>query len=440
MDIFSSYLSLAGLLMIIYIFSKEKVDYVFYALLISISLCVYYSITLDLTLLQIRSMILVEPLIYLICMQMILEIAKEHRIFDYVALKLIHLTNGKIKNLYYTLCFISSILTGFLPTTMVVLIFGSFIIKACKIMGLKAHPFLFGIYICAILGCLLTPFSSAIVLIISNEYNLNFNWFLQYTFPFVIPLIIITLIIIERKYLEPIIKNKEIDERRINLLIELLRPESVIEDEKAFKKNGIMIGIIFISLLLFQKPYLVAIFSCLFILKLNNKNVPQFVKKVDWKFILYLASLYLTIGCMRISGAFEIISIGITFMADNLAQGSIILIFIFIIFITGIISGFLSASMITLIMLAIFDFWFGIHPEFPSFTSLFAFALMTSALLGTNLTPHGGTATILMMDLAEQNHILELNYKGVFSIGFKITLLHLFLSAIYLIIIYLFYG
>ncbi len=437
MDYFSTFLSLAGLLLIIYIFSKEKVDYVFYALLISISLCVYYSILLDLSLFEIRSMILVEPLLYLISMQMILEIAKEHRIFEYLALKLIHLTKGRVKRLFYSLCFISSILTGFLPTTMVVLIFGSFIIKACKIMEIKAHPFLFGIYICAMAGCLLTPFSSAIVLIISNEYNLSFLWFLKYTFPFVIPLIAITLIIIERRYLEPILKGKEIDERKINLLLELLRPESVVEDEKVFKKNAIIIGIIFVSLLVIQKPYLVAIFGCLFILKLNNKNVPQFVKKVDWKFILYLTSLYLTIGCMRVSGAFEIISLAINFMATNIAQGSIILIFIFIIFITGIIAGFLSASMITLIMLSIFSFWFDIHPEFSGFISLFAFALMTSAVLGTNLTPHGSSATMFMMDIAEQNNIHELNYKGVFSIGFRITIFHLVLATCYLLLLYL---
>ncbi len=438
MDYFSTYLSLAGLLLIIYVFSKEHVDYVFYALLISLSLCIYYSIVLDLSLIEIRSMILIEPLLYLLAMQMILEIAKEHRIFEYLALKLIHLTHGRVKILFYSLCFISSILSGFLPTTMVVLIFGSFIIKACKIMDIKVHPFLFGIYICAMAGCLLTPFSSAIVLIISNEYNLTFAWFLQYTFPFVIPLIVITLVIIERKYLEPILKGKEIDERKIILLLELLRPESVVSDEKAFKKNAFMIGIIFISLLLIQKPYLVAIIGCLFILKLNNKNVPQFVKKVDWKFILYLTSLYLTIGCMRVSGAFDHIAIGINFMATNIAQDNIVIIFVFIILITGIISGFLSALMITLIMLSIFSFWFGIHPEFADFLPLFAFALMSSAILGTNLTPHGSSATMLMMDIAEQNGIHELNYKGVFSIGFKITLFHLFLATGYLIIRYLF--
>jgi Na+/H+ antiporter NhaD/arsenite permease-like protein len=406
----------------------------------SISLCIYYSYVYNLSLLEIRGMILIQPLLYLMAMQMILEIANEHSIFDYVALKLIHLTKGNIKRLFYTLCFISALLAGFLPTTTVVLIFGSFIIKACKIININARPFLVGIYTCILPGCLLTPFSSANILIISSEYELNILWFIQNIHPFIIPLIIITLIIIDRKYLQPVLKDTQIDDRKINLLLELLRPESVIMDKKAFKKNSILIILTFICLLLFPAPFVVALLACLIVLKSNKKNVSKFMKKVDWKFILYLASIYMTVGCMKVSGAFDIFANGITFIAENIAGGNIILILVFIIVITGLVAGFFSSSMITLIMLAIFKVWFAAHPGYLDYINLFVFALMTSIVLGMNLTPHGSSATLLTKDIAEKNGITDLTYKSIFSFGYKITFLHLLIVIVYLVLrFYIFY-
>ena len=286
-DFITKYLSLIVLIVIIILIARETEDYVFYALIMSISLCIYYSYVYNLSLLEIRGMILIQPLLYLMAMQMILEIANEHSIFDYVALKLIHLTKGNIKRLFYTLCFISALLAGFLPTTTVVLIFGSFIIKACKIININARPFLVGIYTCILPGCLLTPFSSANILIISSEYELIFYGSFKISTR---SLFILSLLWLSwSKISATVLKDTQIDDRKIKHfsncsdMNQLSWIKSLQKEQYSHYLYHLLIAV--------HITFVVALLACLIVLK-SNKKMSQVHEKVDWKFILYLAYLY----------------------------------------------------------------------------------------------------------------------------------------------------
>ena len=318
---------------------------------------------------------------------------------------------------------------------MVVLVFGNFIIKTCKILEVQALPFLFTLGMCANIGSVLMPFGSAKNLIIAVEYGLDTLWFLQRMAPIFVILVASTLLWIDYKYLRPIYTDKEVTSRKIALLLQYLRPADVIKNKETFQKNVIALGILLVFLFLSPEPYIVSLFGALVFLILNKQNLNSRMKKLEWKLPLYLVALYLTIGALELTGGISIITTGISFLMDWL-QGSDLLFFLLIVLIIGNFgAGILSPTTTTLIVLALLREWLIMFPFLGDSIDIILVALLLAVNLGSNFLPQSSSSNIGILELASINNISEVNYKSLMKVGIVCVLIHLLISLLYILIL-----
>jgi len=191
-------ITLALFIVILIVFSREKLDYVGYSLLCALIACILTGLiipiekvaemfewidptqTSGLTWIQVYiNMIEFKPLMFILGMQIIATVAEHYKIFQWIAVKTLHFTKGNHRAFFYLICTIATITAAVIADVTVAIIFVPLVIRACRILKIDPKPFLYGISITINIGSILTPFSSSKNILISSEFGLSFGWFMQ---------------------------------------------------------------------------------------------------------------------------------------------------------------------------------------------------------------------------------------------------------------------
>ena len=117
-----------------------------------------------------------NTILFLVFMQIVIKIAEENKIFQYLAIKSIHITKANPRTFFYLICIISSISGAIMSDAMIVIIYMPLVIRATKILKIDPTPFMLGVLICMNLGFLIAPISPQ-NLVIAQAFNLTFSWF-----------------------------------------------------------------------------------------------------------------------------------------------------------------------------------------------------------------------------------------------------------------------
>ncbi len=432
-------------LAIMLIFSNEKLDYVAYSLLFSfIAVCViiiYFpdlgvnddNIAPDVYIFKkFIDFIEFEPILFLISMQVIVMICEKHKIFQWIALKVLHVTKGNHRTFFYTLCAISAFSASIIADITVAIIFIPLVVRACKILKIDATPYLFAISFTINIGSLYTPFSSSENILIAGVFGLDFLWFLKRFTLYVIPVLFLTLYVLDRVFLRKIAPPEE-EQKKI--LLEIMNPNIVIIDKKQFILNSIYFVSIIIGFIIFPKAWVISVFGAILMSLLNKIPITDLIAKIDWKIIFFFIALFLLIGCMEISGIFELVATAAkSIISDNeLIAGIIILLLI------SVLSGFLAQVPTALVFITLLQNLYnvengGVVPD------LIIMGFLFGINLGSNFLPQGAACDLMALNLAEKNNVTGFNYKTLLKNGSLITIFHIFNSIIFMIIYALITG
>lgn len=113
----------------------------------------------------------VEPILLLFCMMIIVGILTETGIFDYLAVYIYKITDGKIWPLIHWLCLITALISSFLDNVSTILLMTPITIRICEVIELQPIPVLMGIIVHANIGGLLTPIGDPPnIIVTSNTY------------------------------------------------------------------------------------------------------------------------------------------------------------------------------------------------------------------------------------------------------------------------------
>ncbi len=414
---------------IMVVFSHENWDYVSFSLLaafISVLITVKYYPELSFN--TFLAYIEFDPIIFIISMQIIIMISEKHKIFQWIALKTLHLTKGNHRKFFYLICIISSLSASIIADITVAIIFIPLVIRACKILKINPAPYLFGISFTINIGSLYTPFSSSENILIGASFFLDLPWFLSKFSLYVFPMLGLTLFILDFTMLR---KIKAPTEQQKLILLEIMDPNLVIVSKTQFILNFIYLGAVITGFLFPINAWIVAALGAILMSILNREKISDSLAKIDWKIIFFFISLFLMIGCMQISELFEIIAGWTAFiLSENILLSSII-----ILILIGILSGFLAQVPTAIVFISllknIYGFSNGAVPD------LILMAFLLGINLGSNFLPQGAACDLMALNLAERNGVKEFNYKSLLKNGSMITLFHIFFSIIYLSIFYL---
>jgi len=428
--------------LVIVLFFEES-DYIFYSILLITIAGIISAIFLE-EARQIQFYIETikwDVIIFLICMFIIVEILKEKGFFDEIALKIVGRFYESPRKMFYIICIISTLMASIVEDLSIAMIFGPIIIVASRKLNLSAAPFLLGMTICINIAATLTPFGSAPNIIISNEFNLDFLWFISSVGIYFIVALFSTLLILDK-----VILKKEIlrCQQQVCVLEDQELELSIQTDKKFhldFYKNLVAL-IIFILLLIFiTEIFLAGILGVLIFLIINpikrkNKkdtiSLSNYLNKVDYRLIFFFVCLFIFVGLMKLNGTIAFFEI----LLENLSsQNELVLAFIILIF-TSVLSGFLDNTPVTIIFLPIISILAGL-PEFQRGPLMIAFILGIN--LGGNFLPQGSAADMMTLQIAQENKVFNLNYKRLTKVGALFSLFHIGLGMLYLTIIVLFF-
>ncbi|MHA1340520.1 MAG: SLC13 family permease [Promethearchaeota archaeon] len=410
-------------LIIMIIFSKEKMDYVAYsilgALICGLITTHYYGTTLE----ELMSFLEFEPLIFILSMEIIISMIEDIGLFQWIAVKALHITKGDYRKFFYVISFMAAMSSVFISDITVSLIFFPLLIKACQILELDSATYLFGAGFTINVGSIYSPFSSSENILISISFHKDFLWFIaNFTF-LVIPLIFLTLIILDKTTL---VHQHPPSELKKTLLLETIDPNILIIDKKEFKINTIYFALILFGFMLTPHMFIIAAFGAILMCLLNKRNFVDVIRKIDWKIIFFFISLFIIIGCMDINGSLLTISN----FTKLLLSGNLLVDSIIVLLLSSVLSALLANVPTTIIFINLLTNIYA-GSEVPN---LIIIALLLGVNLGANLLPQGAAKNLIALNLAKKNKINTYNYSILFKKGLKFALFHIAMSSGYLAI------
>ncbi|MHA1585101.1 MAG: SLC13 family permease [Promethearchaeota archaeon] len=412
---------------IMVVFTQEKLDYVAFSIFAAIISCIITTSIYGTTFEKFLEYIEWEPLFFVIAMQIIIVFIEKEKIFQWLAIKILHITKGNHRIFFYLICATSTISAAFIEDITVTMIFIPLIIRACKILKIDPTPYLFGFAFTIVIGSSLTPFSSSENILIAHAFDLDFIWFLFKIFPFVLPALLLTLVGIDFMFLKKIAPPEEFQKQ---ILMEIMNPALVIINRRKFILNSIYFGLTIIGLILFKETYLIASIGAILMCILNKSDLGENLKKIDWKIIFFFIALFLMIGSMEENGTFELIS---NWIAPTL-EHDVFVAAIIILVLTALLSGILANVPTTLVFITLIENIYGFGQSAPQIIYI---AFLLGVNLGANLLPQGSASVLITLNFATKNKIKGFNYKSLLKNGIIYTVIHIIMSLVYLFLIYL---
>lgn len=415
-----------------FVFSQEKMDHVAFSLLFAVLACIITAAVVENF--NPQAFILYIPfqtLLYLLAMNLIIILVEQQKIFQYFAVRIIHLTRSNPRYFFYLICSLSSLFSGLMEDVSVTIIFIPLVIRACRILKIDTKPYIFGIGFSICIGNLLTPFANASNIIISDLFQLNIGWYLGKFILFYIVFQILFLLIIDFKMVRLIPHPSETQKA---ILMEIMDPNLVIINRRRFFRNMAYLIIVFTALFLSPVPYLVVVISVLLLSLFEREPLPKYLARTNWNLIFVLISIFLMVDCLILLGIVDII---INFISQIISEKIFIAVLVTIVF-SSLLSSFTSRTMTMVIFASLFESIF--LNTFPTQGEhdLLLMALVIGGNLGGILLPHASSHILRILNYSEEEKIPGVNYRSVLKVCVYFVAIAIVLGLIYLAIYSLF--
>lgn len=365
---------------------------------------------------EFRSMCLI------LSMMIIVEIAKEGGVFQFLSFRLIQLTGGKPLYLLAIFCSLSVLIAALLSNLLTLIVLVPLTYTVTRILRVNPTPYVLSETYFITIGGTILPISSIPGVLISFSANIAFSEFFLNIGLISIFIYFCTLFLFLVLY-----RNKldEIDEG-IEILLEY-NVWSFVEDRGLMKKSLYTLIIVVIAFIVVPSeiypPDLIALTAAVILIVISKLNAKTILEKIDIELLLFLMGISVIVGAMD-----ELAII------DALANKMIVWsggdLFVTIM-LTLWVSAFLSAAvddisitrfMIPLIKLTTVGFT-------PQATKLTYYSLNWGINLGDNLTPFG--ETLIAFNIAEQNN-KPIRFKEYFHYGIMTAFFNLSIITIYI--------
>jgi Na+/H+ antiporter NhaD/arsenite permease-like protein len=421
-----------GLVIILFF---EKRDYFFYSVLFLTIASVILAFFLE----SVRNLeffinvIEWNVIFFLVGMFTIVEVLKENRVFDEIGNRVVRKYSENPRRMFYVICIISTLLASIVEDLSIAMIFGPIIIIACRKLEITAAPFLLGMTVCINIAATLTPFGSAQNILITNEFNLDFLWFLTRFGIFFIVALFSTLFILDKVILRKDIERCMQESCVPELGSEIIEYDNLIS-QKRFYRNLIALTIYIFLLIFIPEIYLAGIIGALMFVVINpiknedgktRVSMGHYIKKIDFRLVFFFMILFAFVGLMQANGTIALLEN----LLENVSRDNEFLLAVVILLSTSVLSGFLDNTPVVVIFIPILRILLNL-PEFTRGPLMVAFILGIN--LGGNFLPQGSAADLMTLQISQDYRVADLNYKKLFKVGGLFSIFHVILGIGYL--------
>ena len=402
-------------------YSQKKIDYFPIAIIIGV-VAVVSILNLGVEEEEILGFINFNTLIFIFAMQIIIYFAVNDRVLDYITIKLIHITKGNNRLLFYVICLFTAIMVAFIEDLTLSLILIPLIYRTCQNLKIPAGTYMMGMTITINIGAILTPVSSIKNLIIGEEFGWGFGQYLANMGILFIITLLTTIFLIDRFILK---KEEKPTEENKELFISIIDPGIVITDKKYFSITSIIVIATFVFIFLGFEPALVAIISAAILLLVHYKNYDflDIKKEISLRILILFVIMFILSNSLSRFGFSELVTTSLVSLSNN----NIYLAVFITLLISTILSAFLAGTPVTIILLPIISSIIGVG----FFPNPIIIAFISGVNMAGNFLPQGSTCDILTLSLAKKYNVVNLNYKRLLKNGSIFAMLHFFIVLAY---------
>ncbi len=434
----------------IVLIATEWIDKIYTSLLAAALMLLIGAVSSD----EVLHLIDIEILGVIAGMMLLVNGAERSGIFNWIAVKILTISKS-MKMFTLNLLLFTMFLSMVLNNIGAMLISASITITMTKALKLKPDMLLIFQAIVANLGGLMILTSSIPNIIIALEGGLSFIEFTFNLAPLGILLFLVTVLIFFKYYLEEsmeVIPQEAPAYRQTELIVNEV-PESDVKLElrdvefdewialavKEFgvvtwgRKHSVAAVILTGTILGFMvydmiglTPALVALIGGCLMMGFSGEAPSEVFKEIDWSTIIFLAGLFIMINGLVNIGVIEMLSVAILSVAGRWPNSLTTT----VMWLSGLPSGLVDNIPLTATFTPILSNWVseGVSPDVW-------WGLLIGANLGGNLTPIGSPSNIIVMGVSAREGY-PISLSKFFRICFGVTMIHLFVSMIYLYCIY----
>jgi len=333
------------------------------------------------------------------------------------------------------LCLATAILSAFLDNVTTMLLLAPVTIKICSVLDVDPVPLLISEVLFSNIGGTSTMIGDPPNIIIGNKLSeeVDFIAFIVNLMPCVIVAMPFCLMLLKCIYQDTLKGSRSVS-------INQLKNEYTITDYPLLLRSGLVFGTVILLLFLHpahhQDAAWIAVIGAVFIMVVSTPyEIHHTLVAVEWDTMLFFAGLFVMIEALAEMGLIRAIGDAVTSLIKTAdADARLMVALILLIWVSGLISGFLdnipyTATMVPVIKLLADDDSLGLDIK-P-----LAWALSLGACLGGNLTLVGASANLVTAGIAAQQGV-DITFVGFTKIGAPIVFLSLTIATLYCLCVY----
>ncbi len=348
-------------------------------------------------------------------------------LFQFVAFKVIQITKGKPSKLLIFNSMLTFAVSSILADSITAIIMIPLTVTICRTLKLDPVPFIILQAMFIKLGATVLPISSIPAILITSNQNITFMEFIPVSATISTSVALgtaITFAIIYRKsFIMP-------NEKQIEIFMNY-SAWMFVKDKLMMIKVSIIFLLVILGFIVIPPsiagPDTIAMVGAGFALFVNRRHGIQVMKEMDFDLLIYLLSVFVITGCLKIVGLIDLIGSYLTSL--HITEPSIA--FMILLWIGALASAFIDNIPITKILLSLINILMGERGS-PN-AKLGSIGMAIGVIWGDNLTPFGDS--ILPITIAG-NHCVRIDPKQFLKISAITTLTQL--TIVSLIILSLF--
>ena len=361
----------------------------------------------------------------IIGMNIITIVLYESGVFQFITLKTIKFTKGKVWRMLLIFALVTVLISSIISNLLTIFVIVPITVMFCSIFKIDAEPYIILEAIVVNIGGLITLISSNLNILVCNIFSITFGQFFVYFAPLGFILIFITILLayflLHKKLQKP-------SEKYVRYLEEF-DPWSIVKDKKQFYKAIIIFIATIIGFILFSDYLgLISIISAMLMLLFVVKDKKKGFESIKMSTILYFAGIFLTLEGLKISGLFTLLGTSLSIILPE----NILIISLIILWISAFASAPVANIPIALALSPIIQKLVSLPFVGEKYKTTLVTSLILGANLGDNLFPAGDN--IIFIDISEQNG-QKLSFKKFFIVGFLISIVHLVIASFYLLLL-----
>jgi Na+/H+ antiporter NhaD/arsenite permease-like protein len=366
-------------------------------------------------------------IVLIFTMFMLVDALRVSGFFNWISIYALRISKLNIIKLYIIFSCLSAFLAAFIDSITVMIFMASLTIAACKRLGVTPVPLIIGEIMSANIGGSATMVGDPPNILIGTALKLTFTDFLINTAPIAMVVFFVNLLLVYLFY-KKFFKHRIGDRTTAYLmLLQLKDPHKEVSDWRLLW-IALICFVFTITLLILHATLnitiaLVGLCGVTLLLLLGSSKTQNIIQEIDWRTILFFASLFVIVGGLEKTGVLADMANGIAAVSgDNL-----FIILTLILWIAVWSSMLVDNVPFAATMIPVIKSLSANYPIEPM-----AYSLALGCDIGGNGTPIGASANVVGLAVAEKEKV-HIGWKEFCKVAIPITVIVTIIINLYLL-------